>query len=109
VKEIKAIIRPFMLDAVQTALHEIKGLPGCTVSQVQGYGRSDGKDACEEALRNDERTKLEIVVPDPMVKKVIKVIQEKAHTGKEGDGKIYVIQCVDVIRIRTGEHGQAAI
>lgn len=110
-KEIKAFIQPFMLDKVLWALHEIDGLPGCTVSQVKGYGRSPGKDAKdnERALDSAERMKLEMVIPDRLVEQVIKAIQSHAHTGNRGDGKIFVIETVDVVAIRTGKRGEAAL
>lgn len=107
-KEIKAIIQTSVLDKVLLALHAMGGLPGCTVSHVQGYRKSDGG-APEEALEPDERTKLEIVVKDVDQKKVVKAIMENARTGGPGDGKIFVMNCEEVVAIRTGERGGGAV
>ena len=107
-KEIKAIIQSSVLDKVLLALHEVKGLPGCTVSRVQGYRRS-GDLTPEQVLSPRERVKLEIVVRDADFKRVFKIIEENARTGQKGDGKIFVMDCKEVIRIRTGEQGEQAI
>jgi nitrogen regulatory protein P-II 1 len=107
-KEIKAIIQPTVLDKVLMALHAIKGLPGSTVSFVHGHRRADGTEH-EHALEYDERAKLEIVVKDADVKRVVETIRKTDQTGSKGDGKIFVIDCADVIRVRTGEKGEAAI
>jgi nitrogen regulatory protein P-II 1 len=106
-KEIKAIIQTSVLDKVLLALHAIKGLPGCTVSHVHGYQRSDG--ASEEFLLHEERAKLEIVVKDSDVKAAVDAIMKIAHTGRPGDGKIFIMDCKDAVRIRTGEHGEKGI
>ena len=108
-KEIKAIIKPNMLQQVLYALHEIEGLPGCIVSQVQTYGRSSAKGEASEGLEPVQGAKLEIVVSESMVPKVMNAIQKNAHTGNKGDGKIFVIECKDAVRIRTGERGREAI
>ncbi len=109
-KEIKAIIKPNMLQQVLQALREIEGLPGCIVSHVQTYGRSPVKGAAEEVgLDTVERTKLEIVVNNGMVRKIMEAIRKNAHTGNKGDGKIFVIECKDAMRIRTGERGADAL
>ena len=107
-KEIKAIIQSSVLDKVLSALHGMKGLPGCTVSHVHGYPRSNGS-SVEEALEHDERTKLEIVVKDSDEKKVVETIMKNARTDSHGDGKIFVMNCENVVAIRTGEHGERAI
>lgn len=107
-KEIKAIIQTSVLDKVLLALHKVKGLPGCTVSHVHGHRKSDGGPA-EEALESDERTKLEIVVKDSDEKKVIKAIVQNARTGGPGDGKVFVMNCEEIVAIRTGKRGGAAI
>ena len=107
-KEIKAIIQTSMLDKVLLALHAIKGLPGCTVSHVHGYQKSD-TGTPEEALEPDERTKLEIVVKDADEKKVVDAIVRTARTGGPGDGKIFVVDCQEVVAIRTGKRGSAAV
>jgi len=108
VKEIKAIIQTSRLERVLLALHEMKGLPGCTVSHVHGYRKSDGGPA-EETLESEERTKLEIVVKDSDRKKVIETIIKNARTGGPGDGKIFVMNCEEVVAIRTGKRGEGAI
>lgn len=107
-KEIKAIIQTSVLDKVLLALHAMKGLPGCTVSHVHGYPRSDGGPP-EDTLESDERTKLEIVVKDADEKKVIEAIVNSARTGGPGDGKIFVMNCEEVVAIRTGKRGGAAV
>lgn len=112
-KEIKAIIRPFKLDDVITALHKIEGLPGITILKIKGFGKSKAKDS-EDAIREGlhdyvEKVKLELVVHNDMVDKVVDTIQEIAHTGNPGDGKIFVINVDNTIKIRTNERGEKAI
>lgn len=107
-KEIKAIIQTSRLDKVLLALHELKGLPGCTVSHVHGYRKSDSASA-EEALESEERTKLEIVVKASDEEKVIETIVKNARTGGPGDGKIFVMNCSVVVAIRTGKRGGSAV
>lgn len=112
-KEIKAIIRPFKLDEVITALHRIEGLPGVTISKIKGFGKSkakDSKDAIREGLHDYvEKIKIELVVYDNLVEEVINVIQKIAHTGNTGDGKIFIVNVEDVVKIRTNERGEGAI
>lgn len=110
-KEIKAIIQPFMLDAVLDALRKIDGLPGVTVSEVRGFGRTRGRTADEQnsVTRHVKKAKIEIVVSDALVERVVQAIQEHARTGNLGDGKIFVYEVANVIRIRTGERGGTAI
>lgn len=108
-KEIKAILQPFMLDKVLDALREVEGLPGCIVSHVSAYPRARKNSQGERGFEPRQCAKLEIVVDQPMVRKVVEVIQKNAHTGNKGDGKIFVIECTDVIRVRTGEWGPDAI
>lgn len=112
-KEIKAIIQPFMLTRVVTALHKIEGLPGITISEIKDFGKSSGK---KESIDTDEgiyefvpKNKIEIVVQDVLVELVVNTIQENAHTGNPGDGKIFVIEVENVIKIRTNERGIEAI
>lgn len=112
-KEIKAIIRPFKLDDVITALHKIEGLPGITISRIQGFGKSKAKDA-KDAIRDGlhdymEKVKLELVVHNNIVDEVVDTIQKIAHTGNPGDGKIFVIDVSNTIKIRTNERGEKAI
>jgi len=105
-KEIKAIIQPFVLDKVIDALEVIPGLPGITISDVRGFGKAgDGNDP----VRDVKKVKLEIMVPESMAKEVVDRIAKAAHTGNPGDGKIFVIDIEDVVKIRTGERGRDAI
>ena len=112
-KEIKAIIQPFMLSKVVEALKEIEGLPGVTVSEVRGFGRARAvgspNPVLDEGIEYVKKAKLEIVVPDQLVEPVLKVIEQKAHTGNAGDGKIFVYPVSDVVKIRSGERGEKAI
>lgn len=112
-KEIKAIIQPFMLQKVCEALREIEGLPGATVSQVLGWGKAlaaDTEDTVEESgYIFARKTKIEVVVPDALASQVMAVIGEAARTGNTGDGKIFIHELVDVVKIRTGERGENAI
>ncbi len=107
-KEIKAILQPAASEKAIRALRSMKGLPGCTVSHVHGYQKSDGASA-ESAPEHEERIKLEIVVKDSDAKKVVDTIVKNARTGSPGDGKIFVIDCEEVVSIRTGKRGAAAV
>ena len=111
-KKIEAVIKPFKLDEVREALSEI-GVSGLTVTEVKGFGRQKGH---TELYRGAEyvvdflpKVKIEIVVPDDAVETAIDSILKAAHTGKIGDGKIFVTAVEQVIRIRTGETNEAAI
>lgn len=108
-KEIKAIIQPFMVEKVIDALAAIEGLPGITVSEVKGFGRTRGRTQSShvEPFRYLKKTKLEIVVPDVLAATVVESIKQHAHTGNLGDGKIFVLSVEDAIRIRTGEHEES--
>lgn len=112
-KEIKAIIQPFVTDHVLAALREMSELPGVTVSEVKGFGRGRAlgpADSSDEAeIFGVKKIKLEIVVPDGLVEKVVQLIAKHAHTGNPGDGKIFVSIVDDVVKVRTGERGEAAI
>jgi len=112
-KEIKAIIRPFKLLEVCEALKEIEGLPGVTVSQIRGFGKGRAKNAKDkvtfEMVDFVPRIQMEVVVDDEMVDKVVDVIQRYAHTGNIGDGKIFVVNVEDVVKIRTNERGRDAV
>ncbi len=105
-KEIKALIQPFMAEKVINALAAINGVPGITVSEVMGFGRTRGREQSseDESIRCLKKTKLEIVVPDALVSAVVESIKQHAHTGNLGDGKIFVLPVEDAIRIRTGTH-----
>lgn len=112
-KEIKAIIQPFLLSKVVDALKEIDGLPGVTVSEVHGFGRAKAVGSpgafLDGSVEYVKKSKLEVVVPDKLAEKVVQVIREHAHTGNPGDGKIFIYRVEDVVRIRTGEYGESAI
>ena len=111
-KKIEAIIKPFKLDEVKEALHEV-GLQGITVLEAKGFGRQKGH---TELYRGAEyvvdflpKVKLEIVVEDEMLDRAVEAIQNAAHTGRIGDGKIFIVPIEDAIRVRTGERGREAI
>lgn len=111
-KKIEAMIKPFKLDEVKEALQEV-GLQGITVTEVRGFGRQKGH---TELYRGAEyvvdflpKVKLEIVVQDHLVERTVEAIVEAARTGRIGDGKIFITNIEDAIRIRTGERGDAAI
>jgi nitrogen regulatory protein P-II 1 len=111
-KQITAIIKPFKLDEVREALADV-GVTGLTVTEVKGFGRQKGH---TELYRGAEyvvdflpRVKVEAVVPDSLTERAIEAITKAARTGKIGDGKIFVRSVEQVIRIRTGEEGEAAV
>ena len=111
-KKIEAIIKPFKMEDVKEALAEI-GVEGMTVTEVKGFGRQKGH---TEIYRGSEYTvdflpkvKFEIVLTDDRVQRAVDAIVQSAKTGKIGDGKVFVIAVEDAIRIRTEEHGDAAI
>ena len=111
-QKIEAIIKPFKLDEVKEALDGI-GIQGITVSEVKGFGRQKGH---TELYRGAEyvvdflpKIKIEVVVPDDLVDKVIAAIQNAANTGRIGDGKIFILPVLEAVRIRTGERGEEAI
>ena len=111
-KKIEAIIKPFKLDEVKEALHEI-GLQGITVIEAKGFGRQKGH---TELYRGAEyvvdflpKVKLEVVLADSLLERAVEAIQSAAHTGRIGDGKIFVTTVEQAIRIRTGETGDDAM
>ena len=111
-KKVEAIIKPFKLDDAKLALGEI-GIQGMTVTEVKGFGRQKGH---SELYRGAEyvvdflpKVRLEVVVPDTEVEKVTIALTEAARTGKIGDGKIFVTNVEDSVRIRTGERGDSAL
>jgi nitrogen regulatory protein P-II 1 len=112
-QEIKAIIQPFMLGRVCEALRQIDGLPGVTVSQVMGWGKSKAAETKETVEEGGcvfaRKTKIEIVLPPHLVEQVVQVIVDAAHTGNVGDGKLFVYDVQEVVKIRTGEHGEEAV
>ena len=111
-KKIEAIIKPFKLDEVKDALNSI-GIQGLTVTEVKGFGRQKGHVELYRGAEYDisfiPKVKIEAVVADAMVEKAVQTIEQKAKTGKIGDGKIFVAPLEQTIRIRTGETGDAAI
>jgi nitrogen regulatory protein P-II 1 len=112
-KEIKAIIQPFMLSKVINALNEQAGLPGITVSEIKGFGKTRAQGVedkiVEDSIGYVKKVKLEIVLPDHLVDDVLEIIYKNAHTGNLGDGKIFVYTVNEVLKIRTGERGEGAI
>ena len=111
-KKIEAIIKPFKLDEVKEALHEI-GITGMTVIEVRGFGRQKGH---TEVYRGAEyvidflpKIKIEVVLDDALVLRAIEAIQQAARTDKIGDGKIFVFSIEEAVRIRTGERGSDAV
>jgi nitrogen regulatory protein P-II 1 len=111
-KKIEAIIKPFKLDDVKDALHEI-GIAGITVTEAKGFGRQKGH---TELYRGAEyvvdflpKVKVEVVLDDDLLDRAVEAIQQAAHTGRIGDGKIFVTNIEDVLRIRTGERGSDAL
>ena len=111
-KKVEAIIKPFKLDEVKDALQEI-GLKGITVTEVKGFGRQRGH---TELYRGAEyivdflpKIKVEVVINDSQVEKAVEAIQQIAQTGRIGDGKIFISNVEEAIRIRTGERGEDAI
>ncbi len=111
-KKIEAIIKPFKLDEVKEALHEM-GLQGITVTEAKGFGRQKGH---TELYRGAEyvvdflpKIKIEIVADDGLVERAVEAIQKAAYTGRIGDGKIFLSTVEEAIRIRTGETGTEAI
>ena len=112
-KEIKAIIQPFMLTKVIGVLKERGDFPGITVSEVKGFGKTRAEGAedavVEEGILYARKVKLEMVVPDHLVDEVVRLIEGNARTGRPGDGKIFVLPVDQVVRIRTGERGEEAV
>jgi nitrogen regulatory protein P-II 1 len=111
-KKVEAVIKPFKLDEVKEALHEV-GIKGITVTEAKGFGRQKGH---TELYRGAEyvvdflpKVKIEVIMDDALVERAIEVIQQAAHTGRIGDGKIFVTAIEEVVRIRTGERGPDAI
>jgi nitrogen regulatory protein P-II 1 len=111
-RKIEAIIKPFKLDEVKEGLNAI-GVQGMTVTEVKGFGRQKGHVELYRGAEYDiafiPKVKLEVVIAENMVAKVVSTIEEKAKTGKIGDGKIFISKLEDIIRIRTGERGETAI
>lgn len=112
-KEIKAYIKPHKLSAITLALHDVKGLTGMSVVDVRGFGRGRGKDApsriVDELVDYVPHVKIEIVCLDEQVIEIVSLIEQTAHTGLRGDGKIYVSGIEEAVRIQTGERGEEAV
>ena len=111
-KKVEAIVRPHLLEAVKTALQEV-GIVGMTVSEVKGFGRQKGH---TETYRGSEykveflpKIKIEVALGDELVDQAVEAVLKTAKTGKFGDGKVFVSPLDDVVRIRTGERGEAAL
>ena len=111
-KKIEAVIKPFKLDEVKEALHEV-GIKGITVTEAKGFGRQKGH---TELYRGAEyvvdflpKVKVEVVIEEGLVERAVEAIQQAAHTGRIGDGKIFVSGVDEAIRIRTGERGADAV
>ncbi|MDP1723173.1 MAG: P-II family nitrogen regulator [Alphaproteobacteria bacterium] len=111
-KKIEAIIKPFKLDDVKDALHEVD-IQGMTITEVKGFGRQKGQTelykGAEYVIDFLPKIKIELVVREDQVEQIINVIQQAAFTGKIGDGKIFVLSVEDVLRIRTKERGLDAV
>ena len=111
-KLVMAIIKPFKLDAVRESLTEL-GIQGLTVSEAKGFGRQKGQTeiyrGAEYVIDFVPKVRLELVVEDGQAESVVEAIQQAAHTDKIGDGKIFVLEVVQAVRIRTGETGNDAL
>lgn len=111
-KKIEAIIKHYKLDEVRDALNKI-GVQGMTVTEVKGFGRQKGHTEVYRGVEYEvkflPKVKIEVAVPAERVEDILKVIQDNARTGEIGDGKIFVSNLEDVIRVRTGERGKDAI
>ena len=111
-KKIEAIIKHFKLDEVRDALHKI-GLQGMTVTEVKGFGRQKGHmevyRGVEYEVKFLPKVKIEVAIPADKLNEVLKAIEENAKTGDIGDGKIFIYDLEDTIRIRTGERGKEAL
>ena len=111
-KKVEAIVRPHVMEAVKAALQEV-GVMGMTVTEVKGFGRQKGH---TETYRGSEyqveflpKIKVEVVLADDLADKAVEAVLKTAATGKFGDGKVFVSALTDVVRIRTGERGEAAL
>ena len=111
-KKVEAIIKPFKLDDVKEALHDL-GIKGLTVTEAKGFGRQKGHTklyrGAEYVVDFLPKVKIEVVVEDMLLDRAVEAIQRSAHTGRIGDGKIFIAAIDEVIRIRTGETGAQAI
>ena len=108
-REIKAIIRPDRLSVVLHALHGMRDLPGVTISTVRGFGRRYPPAGGEQDFDEVEMTKIEIVVPATIAQEVVRAIEQAAHTGRVGDGKIFMLPVELAVKIRSGEQDVSAL
>ena len=107
--EVKALIRPERLYEVVQALHELPAMPGITVSTVHGFGRRNDQRTPEAIFGETTMTKIESVVKDELVDRVVDVIQRTAGTGRPGDGKIFVVPVERAVQIKSGESGEGVL
>ena len=111
-KKIEAIIRPHKLDEVRDALEQV-GLNGMTVTEVRGFGRQKGHTELyrgrEYSIQFQNKIKIEIMMPDDLLERVVEAIRATSQTGQVGDGKIFIYSIEDAMRIRTGERGESAL
>jgi len=111
-KKIEAIIRPHKLDEVRDALEQV-GLNGMTVTEVRGFGRQRGHTELyrgrEYSIQFQNKIKIEIMMPDDLLERVVEAIRATSQTGQVGDGKIFIYSIEDAMRIRTGERGESAL
>ena len=107
--EVKSIIRPERLAAVVHALHEIPDVPGLTVSIVRGFGTRTSVAAAAPEYGETEMAKLETVVPEELLQRVVETVQDVAGTGRPGDGKVFIIRVEDALMIRSGARGSAVL
>ena len=111
-KKVEAVIQPFKLEDVKASLASA-GIEGLTVSEVRGWGRQHGHAehyrGAEYSIDFVPKIKIEVIVPDAHVERVVYAIEKTARTGRVGDGKIFVLPVGDAVRIRTGQHGDGAV
>lgn len=112
-KEIKAYIKPHKLSEVTMALHQMKDLTGMSVTDVRGFGHTRSMDAPHRTVDDLEdyapHVKIEIICKDQLVETIVRTIEKAAHTGLHGDGKIYVSEIANAVRISTGQRGEEAV
>ncbi len=115
-KIITAMVQPFMLSKVTSALEDIDGFPGMTVNDVRGFGREKGIHAhggahrvAEDFVEYVKKARIEIVAPDEMTQQIVDTIATSAHTGNSGDGKVFVWPVEHAVRIQTGDQDDAAL
>jgi nitrogen regulatory protein P-II 1 len=115
-KIITAMVQPFMLSKVTSALEDVEGFPGMTVTDVRGFGREKGIHAhggahrvIEDFVEYVKKARIEIVAPDEMIQEIVDTIVDAAHTGNPGDGKVFVWPVERAVRIQTGDKDDAAL